>query len=55
MFFALLLIAALAMDLCQAATLWMRTANMQVAWSQHPRTHLNYFSFRPPPASLSSY
>jgi hypothetical protein len=55
MFFALLLIDALAMDLCQAATLWMRTANMQVAWSQHQRTHLNYFSFRPPPASLSSY
>jgi hypothetical protein len=51
---ALLLIAALAMDLCHAATQWMRTASMQVAWSRQQRAHLNYFSFRPPPDLLSS-
>jgi len=55
MLFALLLIAALAMDLLKSATLWMRTPSMQVAWSQQQRAHLNYFSFRPPPNLLSSY
>lgn len=50
---ALLLIAAVAICLPHSATLWMRTASMQVALIQHRRAHLNYFSFRPPPDSLS--
>jgi protein-S-isoprenylcysteine O-methyltransferase Ste14 len=55
MLYALLLIAVLAMILRYLAMKWMRTASVQAASRQQRRAHLNYFSFRPPPASISSY
>jgi hypothetical protein len=49
------LIVTLAMGLQLSATMRKQPASLQVAWSRQQRARLNYFSFRPPPASLPSY
>jgi hypothetical protein len=53
--YALLLIAALAVSLPHLAMVWMQTAKSHYAASQQRRARLNYFSLRPPPASIPSY
>jgi hypothetical protein len=55
MFYALLLIAVLAMSLRHLAMVWMHAASVQAASRQQRHASLNYFSFRPPPASIPSY
>jgi hypothetical protein len=55
MFFTLLLIAALAASLPCSAAMRMQTASLRDVSSQQRRAHVNYFSFRPPPASIPSY
>jgi hypothetical protein len=55
MFNALLLIAVLAMSLRPLAMKWMQAASVQASSRHQRRAYLNYFSFRPPPASIPSY
>jgi hypothetical protein len=52
---ALLLIAILAMRLRHLVMKWMQAASVQTASRHQRRAYLNYFSFRPPPASILSY
>jgi hypothetical protein len=55
MLYALILFAVLATCLRHSAMKWMQNAGVQAVSRQQQRAHLNYFSFRPPPASIPSY
>ena len=52
--YSLLLLGAIAAGLPYSTSMWMRIANFPEAQSQQQIAHLNYFSFRPPPASTLS-
>jgi hypothetical protein len=53
--YPLLLITALAMGLCLAAAIYMRTSGTHEASRQQRYAHFYFFFFRPPPASLPLY